>query len=247
MSQNTQRSFAAESAAARRRSLRATSSRHDRQRDQLRVRVLERRAGGRAVVLEDQDVAEAGCPASGRARARGTPTAPARSPAPPSSPASCRDRGVSMITSCAPMPFIRSNSPSPSRSSVALDLQRRKLVRHDAQVPAGRVRRAAVCRYASTSGGVMSSWPGQNGQSSSPMIVTRLEAEVVGALLALGRDDDPAAGDGIFSQVGHELSLQRLHIKGASHQFYRVRALLFDDRDHVEPARHGGQPLDAQV
>ena len=32
---------------------------HDRQRDELRVRVLERRAGRRAVVLEDQDVAEA--------------------------------------------------------------------------------------------------------------------------------------------------------------------------------------------
>ena len=73
------------------------------------------------------------------------------------------------------------------------------------------------------------------------------DLKIGGALLALGRDDDPAASDGIFSQVGHELSLQRLHIEGASHQFYRVRALLFDDRHHVEPARHAAQPLDAQV
>ena len=64
------------------------------------------------------------------------------------------------------------------------------------------------------------------------------------ALLALGRDDDPAASDGIFSQVGHELSLQRFHIKGASHQFYRVRALMFENRHHVEPARDRGQSLD---
>ena len=34
-------------------------ARHDRQRDQLRMRMVERGAGGHTVVLEDDDVAEA--------------------------------------------------------------------------------------------------------------------------------------------------------------------------------------------
>ena len=32
------------------------------------------------------------------------------------------------------------------------------------------------------------------------------EAEIGGTLAPLGGDDDPAAGDGIFSQFGHRLS-----------------------------------------
>ena len=68
-----------------------------------------------------------------------------------------------MITSCAPMPFILSNSPSPCRSSVAFDLQRGKLVRHHAHVPAGPLAAPPLRRHDSTSRGVISSCPSQNG------------------------------------------------------------------------------------
>ena len=62
----------------------------------------------------------------------------------------------------------------------ALDAQRRKLVGHDAQVPAGAVRPRRRCRYARTSGGVTSSRPGQNGQCSRPIAVAFSKRKSIG-------------------------------------------------------------------
>ena len=83
----------------------------------------------------------------------------------------CEWSGVSMMTSCAPMPFIRSNSPSPSRSSVpstrsAGNLLGTTRTSHPPVLP------GVPLRYARISGGVWSSCPSQNGQSASGLIVT---------------------------------------------------------------------------
>ena len=106
--------------------------------------MLERRAGRGAVVLEDDDVAEPLIALQVLHALAERPTAPAPPPRRSIVASVSSWRGDSMITSCAPMPFILSNSPSPCRSSAPFDAQHRELVRDHAQVPAGRIGPAAV-------------------------------------------------------------------------------------------------------
>ena len=118
------------------------------------------------------------------------------------------------------MPFIRSKSPSPSRSSVpstrsAGNLFGTTRISHPPVLP------GVPLRYARISGGVLSSRPSQKRTERVGFDGDGFDFEVAWPLLALGRDDDPAAGYRIFSQIGHELPADRFHIKCASYQFYR--------------------------
>ncbi len=104
--------------------------------------------------------------------------------------------GVSMITSCAPMPFIRSNSPSPSRSRFPSTCSAGNLFGTTRRSHPGPFGGAAVLaerehlgrRHVLASRAERTVFRRQSGADL-------LEAEVVGALATVGRDDDPAAGD----------------------------------------------------
>ena len=133
------------------------------------MRVLERRAGGRAVILEDDDV-----PQPDVALQIEHALAPR--------PEHLLDRRLRhrrqrlLVVRRLDDHFVRADAVHPIEQPLAfaieraLDPQRRKLVRHDAHVPAAVF--PAPLRYARISGGVLSSCPWQNGQSSSPLVVT---------------------------------------------------------------------------
>ena len=179
MSQKTQRSFDRE-VPPRALDLLAHEVGHDRQRDQLRVRVLERRARRRAVVLEHQDVAQPEIALQIEHRARGTPTARARS-----RPPTCGASG-SIVIRRLDDHLVRADAVHPVEHPVALAIERRP---RPAAPETCWGRRAGPSpgafgappsgRYASTSGGVIASCPGQNGQCSRPIDGGALEPEVV--------------------------------------------------------------------
>src|SRR5436190_23848644 len=90
----------------------------------------------------------------------------------------------------------------PFAIEVSLDLQRRKQVRHHAQIPARRIPRAAVLpeRAHLRRRHVLVPW------TEGTMLLAgedegALEMEIGGPLLAIGGDDDPAAGDRIFAEL----------------------------------------------
>ena len=145
-------------------------ARHDRQRNQLRMTVLERRACRRAVILEDDDMAQ-------------TDVALQVEHAIAPGPEHLLDRRLGhrrqrlSVDRRLDDDFVRANAVHPIEQplafaiEIAFDAQRRKLVRHDAHVPAGGVRRLPL-RYARISGGVLFSCPSQNGQRSSGLVLT---------------------------------------------------------------------------
>src|SRR5712691_11604615 len=78
-----------------------------------------------------------------------------------------------MITSWAPIPFMRSNIPSPSRSSVPSTCSDGNLFGTTRMSHPGAFGAPPFWRYDNTSGGVIASCPGQNGQCSRPMVDAR--------------------------------------------------------------------------
>src|SRR5215510_1753521 len=85
-----------------------------------------------------------------------------------------------MITSCAPIPFIRSNSPSPCRSRLPSTCSAGNLLgttRRSQPAPFGLL---PLWRNANTSGGVICSRPMQNGQYCSPMTAGRSSRKSLG-------------------------------------------------------------------
>src|SRR5688572_10482014 len=71
-----------------------------------------------------------------------------------------------MMTSCAPMPFMRSNIPSPSRSRPPSTCSAGNLLGTTRTSQPHEFGAPPFWRYASTSGGVSASRPGQNGHCS---------------------------------------------------------------------------------
>src|SRR5271163_2190 len=69
-----------------------------------------------------------------------------------------------MITSCAPTPFILSNRPSPSRSKSPSMPSAGNLLGTTRTVQPGVFAPPLLRPYTRISGGVLASWPGQNGQ-----------------------------------------------------------------------------------
>ena len=99
------------------------------------------------------------------------------------------------------MPFIRSNSPSPSRSRLPSTCSAGNLF--------GTTRRSQPGAF-----GGLPFWRNAQHLGRRHVLVAgtertvlgaddagALETEVVGALAAIGGDDDPAAGDGIFAEL----------------------------------------------
>src|SRR6188474_3191564 len=74
-----------------------------------------------------------------------------------------------MITSCAPMPFILSNSPSPCRSSSPSTCSAGNLFGTTRTSQPGPLAAPPLRRYDSTSRGVYSSWPSQKGHTMPSM------------------------------------------------------------------------------
>ncbi len=79
--------------------------------------------------------------------------------------------GVSMMTSCAPIPFIRSNRPSPSRSRLPSTRSAGNLL-GTTRTSHPSLFGGDPLRYARISGGVLLSCPSQNGHRSSGLVVT---------------------------------------------------------------------------
>ena len=93
--------------------------------------------------------------------------------------ASCS--GVSMMTSCAPMPFILSNMPSAERFRLPSMPSAGNLLGTTRTVHPCASRPVPFGRYASTSDGVLFSLPGQNGQNP-PLFLTDSLTKSVGRL-----------------------------------------------------------------
>src|SRR5271166_4445395 len=93
--------------------------------------------------------------------------------------ASCS--GVSMMTSCAPMPFILSNMPSACRLKLPSIPSAGNLFGTTRTVQPCESREAPLGRYASTSEGVLFSLPGQKGQKP-PFIFTGSRLKSLGRL-----------------------------------------------------------------
>src|SRR5262245_32407194 len=85
-----------------------------------------------------------------------------------------------MITSCAPMPFMRSNNPSPCRSRVPSTCSAGNLFGTTRRSHPGPLGPLPLLRKASTSGGVICSRPVQNGQYCSPMTAGRSSRKSLG-------------------------------------------------------------------
>ncbi len=91
--------------------------------------------------------------------------------------------------------------PLPFAIEIALDLQRGKPVRHDAQIPARRVRRAAVLPERADLGRRHVLATGTERTVLAGDDLGALELEVGGPLLAIGGNDHPAAGDRILAEL----------------------------------------------
>ncbi len=179
--------------------LRADEIGHDRQRNELRVPVVERRAGGRAVVLEDEDAAEA-------AILLEIEDPLAKRPQHPLDLRLGHRRHRLAVIGRFDDHLVRSNAVHPVEHSLpfaiesSLDLQRREFVRHDPHFPVRRIRRAAVPAVREHFGR-RQRLPARTKRAVVAADGRRsLEPEVARTFLALGGDNDPAAGDGIFSQ-----------------------------------------------
>ena len=110
-----------------------------------------------------------------------------------------------MMTSCAPMPFMRSNMPSAWRLRLPFDAKRRKLVGHHAHRPARSIalgRRSAVgIRAVGLNLRRSLGFVAVTERAEAAFDSDRLADEVGRTLGAVGRNDDPAAHDRIFSKL----------------------------------------------
>ena len=91
-------------------------------------------------------------------------------------------RGVSMITSCAPMPFILSNSPSPCRSRLPSTRSTGNWFGITRSVQPGLSRRPPLRPCARSSGGVMCSCPSSKGHAGLGAIWTGSRRKSLGRL-----------------------------------------------------------------
>src|SRR5215470_17435594 len=137
------------------------------------------------------------------------------------------------------MPLMRSNMPSPWRSSVPSTRSagnRFGTTRRSQPGPFGPL---PFCRYASTSGGVIDSCPGQNGQCSRPMTEPRCMTKSLGRFCRSVEITTQRPVMGSFLSSGIERVLNHLDIGRT--------ALVEMNRDDVEAARAVGTSLSDQI
>src|SRR6266576_6417654 len=143
-----------------------------------------------------------------------------------------------MITSWAPMPFMRSNSPSPSRSSVPSTCSAGNLFGTTRSSHPGVLGAPPSWRYERISGGVIASRPGQNGHSSRAMIAARSKRKSFGRFCRSVEMITQRPVTGSLRSSGFECVLNDLDDRLARVELYR---------DDVEPARTGGQAMSHHV
>jgi hypothetical protein len=85
---------------------------------------------------------------------------------------------------------------------IAFDAERREAVGYDANVPAGSVGAAAVAAVDENFRRSFVLRAGTEGAILGARDKHALAEKVGGALSAIGGDDHPSAGDGVFSQLG---------------------------------------------
>src|SRR5271165_6234225 len=172
----------------------------DGQGDELGMRMFDRGASGFAVILENQDVAEALIvlevqhavaigPEDVFQRAFGE---------------SGQCRGVigrfdDHLVSAYAIHFVEKTLAFAVQ--LAFDAQRGKFVGHHADAPAGGVGGAAAAPVDQNFGGCLRFAAGAERAVLGIFCDYAFPQEIVGALAALGGDDHPASGDGIFSQL----------------------------------------------
>src|SRR6266850_171390 len=143
-----------------------------------------------------------------------------------------------MITSCAPIPFMRSNIPSPSRSSVPSTCSAGNLLGTTRRSHPGAFAPLPFCRYDSTSGGVIDSRPGQNGQCSRPSEAARSRRKSLGRFCRSVEIITHRPVIGSLRNSGIECVLENLDLRST-----RVEM----NRDDVEPAGAAGQMMSRHV
>jgi hypothetical protein len=179
----------------------AHKGRHDWQRDQLRMRVLQRRAGRPAMILEQQDVAQAVVlPEVAHALAEG------REHSLDFAFGHRRQRLV--MIGCLDDDLVRADPVHAVEHPLAftveptLHLQRGELVGNDAQFPSGAIPDAIrSIREHLRRRQVLST----RAKRAVPVALNLvpLQPKVARTLAALRRDDHPAAGDRVFTKLRH--------------------------------------------
>src|ERR1043166_6638233 len=134
---------------------------------------------------------------------------------------------VSITTSCAPMPPMRSNMPSPCRSSWPSTRSAGNLFGTTRRSQPGAFGPLPFCRYARTSGGVIDSCPGQNGQCSRPMTSARCSTKSFGRFCRSVETTTQRPVIGSFLSSG---------IEGVLKDFDLGRTVVEMNRDDVERA-----------
>src|SRR5713101_7633892 len=174
----------------------------NRQRNQLRMGVLERRPGSLAVVLENQDVTEALVILQ-------VEDAVAIGPQ-HLFDGSLGHRGQrALVIRRFDDHFVRPDTVHAVKQSLALaveiafDAQRRELVRDDADSPTGAIPRAAVAAVGRDLGRRLPLISIAKWAKAISLHLHAFANEVGGPFSAVGRDDYPAAGYGILAKFGH--------------------------------------------
>ena len=162
-------------------------------------------------------------------------------------------RGVSMITSCAPTPFIRSWTPIPLRSSSPSMRSAGNLFGTTRTSQPGRLGGPPPGRSARISGGVLLSFPSQKGQSA-PAGISAWRGKLAGARLRSEAMMTQRFWIGSCRSSGMTLPLDRFHDSRGGTDIWRDEVILCgvflhhapgvearDQRRH-RPA-HPGDPL----
>src|SRR5918911_968683 len=153
-----------------------------------------------------------------------------------------------MMTSCAPIPFMRSNIPSPMRSRPPSTCSAGNLLGTTRMSQPGPFGGPPFWRYDRISGGVSASCPAQNGQCSRPMMRARSKTKSFGRFWRSVAMITHRPVMGSLRSSGIECVLKNLHHGPSAVEL---------NRHHVEPAgtlgdvlAHdvvGGQPRHAQL
>src|SRR5262249_26074588 len=136
--------------------------------------------------------------------------------------------------------FMRSNSPSPARSSDPSTCSAGNLFGTTRTSQPGEFGAPPFCRYDSTSGGVSDSWPGQNGHCSRPRTMVRSTRKSLGRFWRSVEMITQRPVTGSLRSSGIEGVLEQLHGGG------RVLAPAVDGHD-IEAARTVDETMRGEI
>src|SRR5258708_536353 len=178
----------------------ANAARDDGQSDELRVRMFEGSAGGFSVIFEDKDVTEAFVVFK-------IEHAVAVSPQNIFDGARLKSGERGHVVGRFDDDFVGADSVHFVEQAfafaieIAFDAERPEAIGNDANVPAGSVGAAAVAAVNKNLGRRFAFGSGAEGASLGPRDNHAFAEKIGGALSTIGGNDDPAARDGIFTQL----------------------------------------------